>query len=219
MSRERPAFRTNYVRCEEFIISTEDSNEINQDLMQRFGRGDEEAFQILFNAYAGRVINFAFRFLRSQAEAEDLAQDVFLRVYKSRERYDARLPFKPWLFAIASRLISNRLRDAKRHPHMTMESNSQDDEPHKDRAFTDPALTPEESAIRKADAVAVQLALDKLPENQRMAVLLARFEEMSYEDIAQSMDTSVASVKSLLFRARLALKTTLTAYVDQKAAQ
>ena len=181
--------------------------------MRRFRSGDEEAFQFLFNHYAPPVINFAYRFLHSQAEAEDLAQEVFLRVYKGRERYDERRPFKPWLFAIASRLISNRLRDAKRHPQTPLETSLQDDEASLTLPIPEKNLRPDQEMDQKEKVKAVQDALKALPENQRAAVLLARYEEMSYEGIAQVMGTSVIAVKSLLFRAKQTLKQALSSYI------
>jgi RNA polymerase sigma-70 factor (ECF subfamily) len=184
--------------------------------MSRFQGGDEEAFQDLFNRYAPRVINFACRFLHSQAEAEDIAQEVFLRVYKGRERFDGAKPFRPWLFAITSRLISNRLRDNKRHPHIPLEPVTNEDETAAILPIPETALRPDQVMDQQEKIQAVQAALRALPENQRTVVLLARFEEMSYDEIAQATDLSVASVKSLLFRAKQTLKQVLIPYLRHK---
>jgi RNA polymerase sigma-70 factor (ECF subfamily) len=200
---------------EEVVISLEHSNEIDQDLMRRFRSGDEEAFQSLFNCYAPPVINFAYRFLHSQAEAEDLAQEVFLRVYKGRERYDDNRPFKPWLFAIASRLISNHLRNTKRHHQVSLDYTPAEDEAPLASIIPEKSLRPDQQIDQQEKVRAVQAALDGLPENQRTAVLLARFEEMSYEDIAEVMGVSITAVKSLLFRAKQTLKDTLSAFVSE----
>jgi RNA polymerase sigma-70 factor (ECF subfamily) len=201
---------------EENFISPDQFIEDDQDLMRRFQGGEEEAFQDLFNRYAPRVINFAYRFLHSQAEAEDIAQEVFLRVYKGRERFDRAKPFKPWLFAITSRLISNRLRDAKRHPNITLEPVTKEDETPSMLPIPETALRPDQEMDRQEKVQAVQAALLTLPESQRVVVLLARFEEMSYDEIAQATDMSVASVKSLLFRAKQALKQALIPFLPRE---
>lgn len=193
--------------------------EPDQELMRRFRNGEQEAFQVLFNRYASPVINFAYRFLHSQAEAEDLAQEVFLRVYRGRERYDERKPFKPWLYAITSRLISNRLRDIRRHPQIPLEVRQEEDGTTQMLPIPETDLRPDQQVDRQEKTKMIRRALDALPENQRTAVLLARFEEMSYEEIAQVMDVSVMAVKSLLFRAKQALKEALFPYISEDQAR
>lgn len=163
---------------------------------------------MLFDRYASRLINFAYRFLHSQSEAEDLAQEVFLRVYRGKDRYDDRRPFKPWLFSIAGRLLSNRLRDIKRHRESALDATNDEGQSLVD-ILKDKGPSQEE-AIVKADQIRrVQSALDSLPEGQRVAILLARFEEMSLEDIGETMNLSLSAVKSVLFRARERLKVLL----------
>lgn len=187
----------------------------DQELMRRFQSGEEEAFRGLLDHYTPHLINFAYRMLSSRDESEDLAQEVFLRVYKGKDRYDPSRPFRPWIFSIASRLISNRLRDRKRHPKVSLDWKPEEgsreiptiDLPDKS------SLRPEETLENRQLAQVVRDALAALPENQRAAVLLARFEEMSYEEIAQTMESTVVAVKSLLFRARQTLKAALTPYV------
>lgn len=201
--------------------NTTGSSETDESLMARFKEGSEDDFNVLFDRYSSHVINFVYRFLGSREEAEDLAQEVFLRVYRAQNRYDASRPFRPWLFAIASRLVSNRLRDRKRHPLASLDQQAEGEsgEP-LSWQFPDPPPTrPAESLDKRDLALTVQNVLDRLPETQRMAVLLARFEEMSYEDIAQSLGTSVSAVKSLIFRARLTLKEALTPYVQSEPSQ
>ncbi|MBK8871793.1 MAG: RNA polymerase sigma factor [Elusimicrobia bacterium] len=192
------------------------ASEPDETLMARFRDGAEEGFQAVFNRYSAHVINFIYRFLKSQEESEDLAQEVFLRIYRAKERYDPSRPFRPWLFSIASRLVSNRLRDRKRHPHDSIDQRTEMESGESlPRQIPDsPADRPAELIEKKTIALTVQKALDALPETQRMAVLLARFQGMSHEEIAVSLATSVSAVKSLLFRSRQTLKEALGPYVQ-----
>lgn len=191
---------------EETVIESDES------LMRRFQSGDGESFRVLFERYAPRVVNFIHRFLNDRAASEDVAQEVFVRIYKARERYDSSRPFRSWIFSIAARLASNWLRDKGRHPQISLDGQADDEESPKSliQRLRDTTFTITEDALERNQKIrAVQDCLAALPENQRTAVLLARFEEMPYEEIAQAMDISVPSVKSLLFRARQTLKTTL----------
>ncbi|MBK8870365.1 MAG: RNA polymerase sigma factor [Elusimicrobia bacterium] len=188
----------------------------DESLMRRFQSGDTDAFVLLFNRYSTHLINFANRFLFSQEESEDAAQEVLLRIHNARDRYDASRPFRPWLFSIASRLISNRLRQKKRHPLISLFHSTEDD----DSPPVDPPERrghgPEQNMENQHLATLIQSSLALLPENQRNAVILARFEEMTNEEIAQIMGTSVSSVKSLLFRARQTLKNALKPFIQNQ---
>ena len=177
-------------------------DESDESLMRRFASGSEDAFERLFDRYSPRVVGFAARFLGRRAGAEDAAPGGFLRVFRHRERYDPGRPFKPWLFSIASRLVSNRLRDRKRRPQEPLESGGPG-------LLDDGASIPEDDLERERLAQTVRKAVDALPENQRAAILMARFEGMSYEEISAAMDLSVSSVKSLLFRAKRRLSRAL----------
>lgn len=200
----------------EIDSKSNDSDETDEFLMRRFQLGDADAFVVLFNRYSTHLINFANRFLFSQEESEDTAQDVLLRIHNARDRYNASHPFRPWLFAIASHLISNRLRQKKRHPLISLfHSDDKDDAPP-----IDPPERrdhgPEQSMENRHLAARIQSSLSLLPENQRTAVILARFEDMTNEEIAQTMGTSVSSVKSLLFRARQTLKNALKQFIQNQ---
>jgi RNA polymerase sigma-70 factor (ECF subfamily) len=197
------------------VKSLTGQEETDESLMRRFQAGDGEAFDVLFDRYSARLINFAHRFLRSKEESEDAAQEVLLRVHGAKDRYDPSRPFRPWLFSIAARLASNRLRHRKRHPFLSIffRDEVDVDSPLSVDPPDRPLDRPEQTAETTRLAEAVRSSLDKLPESQRTAVVLARFEEMSYEDIAQVMHLSVPSVKSLLFRARQTLKNELRTHL------
>jgi RNA polymerase sigma-70 factor (ECF subfamily) len=187
-------------------------------LMERFQSGDAQAFQSVFDRYSSHIINFTYRFLKSREESEDIAQEVFVRVYNQKDRYDASRPFRPWLFSIAMRLTLNRLRDRKRHATFSVDEEKDGDDPKVFSELPDKALVnPPQILERQMTVQKVQEALHALPENQRIAVVLARFEGMSHEEISQVMDISVVAVKSLLFRARQTLKTKLSSYVEKES--
>lgn len=190
--------------------------ESDESLMRRFQSGDTDAFVLLFNRYSTHLINFANRFLFSQEESEDAAQEVLLRIHSAKDRYDVSRPFRPWLFSIASRLISNRLRQKKRHPLVSLFHSTEDD----DSPPVDPPEQrrhgPEQNMENQHLAALIQSSLALLPENQRTAVILARFEDMTNEEIAQTMETSVSSVKSLLFRAKQTLKNALKPFIQNQ---
>ncbi|HRC26256.1 MAG TPA: RNA polymerase sigma factor [Alphaproteobacteria bacterium] len=200
----------------ENVSKSNDGEETDESLMRRFQSGDTGAFVVLFNRYSTHLINFANRFLFSQEESEDAAQEVLLRIHNARDRYDTSRPFRPWLFSIASRLISNRFRQKKRHPIISLfRSGDEGDSPP-----ADPPERrdhgPEQSMENKHLSALIQSSLTLLPENQRTAVILARFEDMTNEEIAQTMETSVSSVKSLLFRAKQTLKNALKQFIQNQ---
>lgn len=194
------------------------AEESDESLMVRFQAGSEAAFELLFDRYSSHAINFAYRFLNSRQEAEDIAQEVFLRIYRAKERYDPKRSFRTWFFSIAARLISNQRRFEKRHPKEPLENTSLEEEDHSFiNTIADSSCPPSEELLEKKQlARQVQQALKELPKNQRIAILLARFEEMSYEEIAKTMDIPVTAVKSLLFRARQTLKRSLASHGPQK---
>ena len=149
--------------------------------------------------------------LGSNSDVEDIAQQVFIRVWKSASRYVARAKFTTWLLKITRNLVFNELRRAKRHPHVSVHLESQTEAlPLKDDVTLSPDTTLLEVELQKAIDDAIML----LPETQRMALVLRRYQELSYEEIAETLDISVPAVKSLLFRARTELRQRLKTYLE-----
>ena len=172
--------------------------------MARIRDGDMEAFRCLVEAHQARVVGTISKMLGSDAEAEDLAQQVFIRIWKSAPRYRPTAKFTTWLFRITRNLVFNELR-RKRHfvdqaDEMPEPAESRDQEP--DKVLMEGEL---QSAI--------QNAIDQLPESQRLAIILRRYEGMAYEEIAAVMGTTVPAVKSILFRARAELRELLEKYL------
>ncbi len=189
-------------------------------LMLRFKSGDEASFAALYEAHQRTVLNIVYRYLGSQAEAEDLAQEVFLRVYRSRERYSPQARFTTWLYRITANLCLNYQRDQKRHAQEALFLQTAGGDERERDELADPGA-PEpgrEGADREIEAAVVR-AIAELPENQRMAVILNRYEELSYKEIAVAMDSTEKAVKSLLHRSRLALKERLERYLGEEDLQ
>jgi RNA polymerase sigma-70 factor (ECF subfamily) len=172
--------------------------------MSRIRDGDMDAFRLLVEAHQARVIGIISKMLGSDSEAEDLAQQVFIRVWKSASRYKPTAKFTTWLFRIARNLVFNEIR-RRRHAGGRMEDAPEQAE----RSEREPDQVLLESELQEA----IQQAIDQLPETQRLAIVLRRFEEMPYEEIAEVMDTTVPAVKSILFRARTELREKLARYL------
>ena len=187
-------------------------------LMLRVKRGDREAFAGLVEKYKQPVMNFVYRSLRDETEAEDLAQNVFLQVYKSRARYQQKAKFSTWLFTIARNLCLNELRRRSRHPAESIEETHADSESREggtQRQYEDKSQpAPPEHLLQGELAQKIEEALADLPENQRSAILLCRQEDLSYEEIAGVLDCSLSATKSLIHRGRETLKEKLKPYLQ-----
>jgi RNA polymerase sigma-70 factor (ECF subfamily) len=148
--------------------------------------------------------------LGDDTDAEDIAQQVFIRVWNSAARYTPTAKFTTWLFKITRNLVFNELRRRKRHPTTPLDRKEDDFELQIPDAG---AASPASSMLDGELQTAIQQAIDSLPEAQRMAIILRRYEEMSYEEIAEVLKLSVPAVKSILFRARADLRTRLQKYL------
>ena len=185
--------------------------------MLRAKEGDDAAFSQLVSAYQDRLVNIFYHLLQNQEAAEDLAQDVFLRIYRARRGYVPTARFSTWLFRIANNLASNARRDKGRRKEVTLtgsESGPLGPRPQEWLATEKSALMPARQLDKREMQVIVKTALESLNERQRMAVLLHKYEDMSYEDIGDAMELSTAAVKSLLSRARENLRLVLEPYMQ-----
>ena len=181
-------------------------------LMRSVGRGDEKAFEKLIERHQLRVIGTISKMLGNFEGAEDLGQQVFLRVWNSAPRYQATAKFTTWLLTIVRNLVFNEVRRRQRAQWLPMEHS--DGTP---REFLDPnARTGTQQCERSEMSEAVDRAIASLPEAQRMAIILRRYEELPYEDIAEVLKTTVSSVKSLLFRAREELRLKLAPFLSEE---
>src|SRR5438270_10162234 len=190
--------------------SDEDAEDVR--LMQLVSGGDTRAFEELIERHQSLVAGTVARMLGSNSDVEDIAQQVFIRVWKSAGRYVARAKFTTWLLKITRNLVFNEMRRAKRHPHLPVQIEPEADEISlKDEA----TATPDATLLQAELQAAIEKAITLLPETQRMAIVLRRYEELSYEEIADVLDLSVPAVKSLLFRARTELRERLRDYLER----
>jgi RNA polymerase sigma-70 factor (ECF subfamily) len=183
-------------------------------LMLRVQRGDREAFARLVDRYQQPVISFVYRSLGDLAESEDLAQAVFLQLFKSAGRYRPSGKFSTWLFTIARNLCLNEQRRRMRHPAESLDAPREDGEGGSWVASRESeAPGPVDLALRHELEARVEEAIQALPENQRTALLLCREGDFSYEDIANVLGCSLTATKSLIHRARETLKRRLKPYL------
>ena len=180
-------------------------------LMGLVARGDTAAFEVLVERHQALVAGTVARMLGSNSDVEDIAQLVFIRVWKSAGRYVARAKFTTWLLKITRNLVFNEMRRAKRHRHQPVQIDPAEELPLKDEA----AATPSATLLQDELQTAIERAITQLPETQRMALVLRRYEELSYEEIADVMELSVPAIKSLLFRARTELRERLQGYLKE----
>src|SRR5438876_1818703 len=188
--------------------SEEDAEDVR--LMRLVSQGDTSAFEELVERHQALVAGTVARMLGSNSDVEDIAQQVFIRVWKSARRYVPRAKFTTWLLKITRNLVFNELRRTKRRAQVPLESEASADEPAlKDESNPAPDASLLEVELRKA----IEEAIMHLPETQRMAMVLRRYEQLSYEQIAEVLDLSVPAVKSVLFRARTELRSRLSRYL------
>ena len=184
-------------------------------LMLGVKEGDETAFELLLARYRSPVINFLYRMLQNRAIAEELAQEVFLRVYRARKDYKPTAKFTTWMFRIASNLALNAIRDGRAARAMevaTDETDGEDDLPVMQLADRRPTV--EQEMIERDRAGVIRQAVEALPEKQRMAVLLHKYQDMDYAEIAKIIGCSESALKSLLFRAYESLRERLRPLVE-----
>jgi len=183
-------------------------------LMLRVKQGDREAFEMLVEKYKQPVMNLVYRTLPDAAEAEDLAQHVFLQVFKSAHRYEVSAKFSTWIFTIARNLCLNEIRRRSRHPAESLEGASTENEDQPARQFEDAKIfSPPDALLQGELEQKIAEALEGLPEKQRTALVLCRQEELSYEEIAAVLGCSLSATKSLIHRARETLKQRLKPYL------
>ncbi len=185
--------------------------------MLRVKDGDEGAFAKLVTLYQDRVLGLAYRYLSERGSAEDLAQEAFLRVFKAKERYVPTAKFSTWLYRIVVNLCLNEIRYRKGRPAMSLavvtETSSNLNVDLADQSEPEPGQTLEDEEL----SIRIREIISDLPENQRIAILLNKFEGFSYQEVAETMETTVTAVKSLLTRARVNIRERLVPYLKEEA--
>jgi RNA polymerase sigma-70 factor (ECF subfamily) len=196
------------------LASTLAEASTDAEVMLRVKTGDQAAFDYLVQKYRRPIVGFMFRMARNTAAAEDLAQEVFLRVYRSRQTYEASAKFTTWLYRIATNLAVNHARDTRHErPEITVSL----DEPNEEQGTTlelpDGALTAEQNLVRRERLLAIRSKVEGLPERQRLAVVMHKYQQMDYKQISEVLKLSESATKSLLFRAYETLREQLKEFV------
>jgi len=190
------------------ITGTSASPDLDAQLMLRVRDGDEDSFRVLLEKHRNSLVHFLFRMVQDQPVSEELAQEVFLRIYKTRTTYEPTARFTTWMFRIATHLALNWLRDEK---HARSEARLDQDRGSElpIREVPDRKPTVEQRMVSNARLQEIRDAIALLPEKQRAAVLMHKYEEMEYVQIAAVLECSESAVKSLLFRAYETLRAKL----------
>jgi len=188
-------------------IDTAAALDLDTELMVRVKEGDGASFGVLLDKHRSPVVHFLYRMVQNHAVAEELAQEVFLRVYRSRSTYEPTAKFTTWLFRIATHLALNSLRDGKNERLQERLDDNSSDMPVRQVSDLRPSV--EQSLVYQAKLDEVRRAIAALPEKQRAAVLMHKYEEMEYAQIARVLNCSESAVKSLLFRAYETLRARL----------
>ena len=189
--------------------------ETDAEIMLRVKAGDQTAFDYLVQKYRRPLVSFMYRMARNAAAAEDLAQEVFLRVYRSRQTYEASAKFTTWLYRIATNLAVNHARDTR---HERPEVQVSLDEPASDDSsatfeLPDEGMTAEQAMVRRERLLAIRSKVEALPEQQRLAVIMHKYQQMDYKQIADVLKKSESATKSLLFRAYETLREQLKEFL------
>ena len=188
---------------EQRAIDREPSSE---DLMVKTARGDESAFETLVLRHQTSVLNFIYRFIGDRMQAKDLSQEVFLRVWQAAKSYEVEAKFTTWLYRITANLCLNELKSARRRRWLRFFQLGEENRGAVEEKLADDSPSAEDLLLAKERSRQIADALQRLPENQRMAIILKRYDDLSYEEIARIIGCSVSAVESLLVRAKRTLQ-------------
>ena len=195
-------------------LVTMTEREKDHSLVQRVQRGDKVAFEMLFTKYQRRVSRLVSRFVRSDAEVEDIVQESFIKAYRALGSFRGDSAFYTWLYRIAVNTAKNYLVAASKRPISLTQFEKNDDDDFEEDHFMSDAATPESELITKQIAETVNKTMNELPADLREAIMLREIEGMSYEDIADSMGCPIGTVRSRIFRARDAISQKIKPMLD-----
>jgi len=197
------------------MAKNKESN-VGCDLMVRVSHGDDAAFEKLVSLFQRPVLNAIYRYMGDAVLAEDLAQEVFLKIYKARQRYKPLAKFETWLHRIVFNVVVNESQSRKRRKCISLDTLKEKGQGAAEFLNANSPLPVEELKKRELHQL-VRDTVMELPSNQRMVLILNKFQDMSYQEIAKTLSTSVEAVKSMLFRAREKVRNKLKHYVKSEA--
>jgi RNA polymerase sigma-70 factor (ECF subfamily) len=186
----------------------------SEELMARVAEGDEGAFEILVNRHQTSVLNLVYRFIGDRTQAKDLAQEVFIRVWQAAKSYEPKAKFTTWIYRITANLCFNELKSSRRKKWLQFLRSEGDREVQTEEEFPEGPPSPEDLLLAKERSRRISDALQRLPDNQRMALILKRYDDLSYQEIAQVLGCSVSAVESLLVRAKRTLQEKLKVFKE-----
>lgn len=178
----------------------------SEELMARIAEGDEDAFEILVNRHQTSILNLIYRFIGDRTQAKDLAQEVFLRVWQAAKSYEPRAKFTTWIYRITANLCVNELKSARRKKWFSFHRSDGGSENAIEESLSDDLPSPEDVLLARERSRQISEALQSLPDKQRMALVMKRYDDLSYNEIAQILDCSVSAVESLIVRAKRTLQ-------------
>lgn len=189
-----------------------DSTSPSEELMTRIAGGDDQAFEILVNRHQTAVVNLIYRFMGDRTQAKDLAQEVFLRVWQSAKSYEPRAKFTTWIYRITANLCFNELKSSRRKEWVPFFLLGEDRAKTIEEVLVDTTPSAEDLLLSREQSQRISDALRSLPANQRMALVLKRYDDLSYQEIAKILNCSISAVESLIIRAKRNLQKKLGLY-------
>ena len=178
----------------------------SEDLMVEVAAGNQQAFEALVIRHQASILNLVYRFIGDRTKAQDLAQEVFLRVWQAAKSYKPEAKFTTWIYRITANLCFNELKSSRRKKMFQFLRPETDQEARTEEELPDNSPSAEDLLLAKERSRQITEALQSLPENQRMAIILKRYDDLSYEEIARVLGCSVSAVESLLVRAKRTLQ-------------
>ena len=178
----------------------------SEELMARIAKGDEDAFEILVDRHQTSILNLVYRFIGDRTQSKDLAQEVFLKVWQSAQDYEPKAKFTTWIYRITANLCFNELKSVRRKQWFSFNWSDEHGEHTIEETLSDSRPSAEDLLLQKERSRQISDALQSLPEHQRMAMILRRYDDLSYQEIGQIIGCSVSAVESLLVRAKRTLQ-------------
>lgn len=197
------------------VVAPMEINDPDAELMVAFQQGNGAAFEQLLDKYHRPIVNFIYKIVNNAAEAEELAQEVFLRIYRSRDGYEPRARFAAWIYRIATNLSLKEASRKRRMRFWSHHSNSHKDPLMVEEVLRDPAPDAEGRVISSELGRVMRRAIGSLPRNEKVALILRRYEELSYREIAEIMDCTEAAVKTYIHRGKLHVRDRILPYLEK----
>jgi RNA polymerase sigma-70 factor (ECF subfamily) len=196
-----------------------DIDDPDSKLMVAYQQGDCNAFDHLLDKYHRPIVNFVYKFVNNAAEAEDLAQEVFLRIHRARSRYEPRAKFSAWIFRIAANLTFKELRRKRRAGFWSRNHHSEGQADYEQASIPDPLPDSERRLLASEMGRVIRRAVLGLPDKEKLALVLRRYEEMSYRDIAEVMNCTEGAVKTYIHRGKLHVRDRILPYLEKGSAR